>query len=29
MYAVRIVAMILSYVILGPLLKSFFVPRRN
>jgi hypothetical protein len=29
MYAVRIVAMILSYVILGPLLKSLFVPRRN
>ena len=29
MYVVRIVAMILSYVILGSLLKSLFVPRRE
>ena len=29
MYIVRIVAMILSYVILGSLLKSLFVPRRE
>lgn len=27
-YIVRIVAMILAYVIVGPLLKSLFVPRR-
>ena len=29
MYVVRIVAMILTYVILGPLLRSLFVPRRE
>ena len=29
MYVVRIVAMILTYVILGSLLKSLFVPRRE
>jgi len=28
-YAVRIVAMVLAYVIVGPLLKSLFVPRRR
>lgn len=27
-YIVRIVAMILAYVIVGPFLKSLFVPRR-
>jgi Ni,Fe-hydrogenase I cytochrome b subunit len=29
MYIVRIVAMILSYLIVGSLLKSLFVPRRT
>jgi len=29
MYVVRIVAMILTYLILGSLLKSLFVPRRE